>query len=571
MSTSTDLKRPTVAGRIAALLARQVNRRATLRRGAQAAFAFLAAGAVGLRRGQATVRVRQGGAVLEVAPASPAAGTLSAATRSLVEEAAAAGALRASAYRVLSVRATDADGLAAADPEQLQAVVYDYERQRALLVQRPLRGAGGTRVEVTDRQPWPSQDEVDEAIAVVRRAAPRLAGPGTQAYLAMPAVTTHQGEDGRPRRIVTIGLATRRGGATHHEVVGVDPAEGRVLERVEGLARPARRDCGGRLGNGCRDTGDQGQARIQVWEGDRKVWELVGVRPAASSGFFGSGAELVNVRYRGRQVLRRAHVPIVTVAYKRNRGNCGPSYRDAVNVESCFRAVGRDIAPGVRLCRQRPATQLDGDDRGNFRGLAIYLHGGELLLTSELEAGWYRYQTEWWLAMDGTIRAAFRFGAVSNPCTCYDHVHHAYFRLDFDLDGHPNRVEEHDQPDPTGGPVVRRLTREARRPRDPKRRRRWVVRSAGGGMAYAIEPGPYDGTADRYGAGDLWVLRYRPSEVDDHRVARGTQAALNRFVNGEPVLDQDLVVWYGVHLPHVAGRLHTQRLGPTLRPLGGER
>ena len=54
-------------------------------------------------------------------------------------------------------------------------------------------------------------------------------------------------------------------------------------------------------------------------------------------------------------------------------------------------------------------------------------------MVSEMEAGWYRYISEWRLHTDGTIRPRFGFGAVTSLCVCTRHHHHAYWRLDFDI------------------------------------------------------------------------------------------------------------------------------------------
>ena len=88
-----------------------------------------------------------------------------------------------------------------------------------------------------------------------------------------------------------------------------------------------------------------------------------------------------------------------------------------------IQATGKDVAPGFRLCPdageddpRRPAS-----DTGNFLGTAIYVDGQEVVLVSELEAGWYRYVSEWRLHADGTIRPRFAFDAsrahASATCT----------------------------------------------------------------------------------------------------------------------------------------------------------
>ena len=163
-------------------------------------------------------------------------------------------------------------------------------------------------------------------------------------------------------------------------------------------------------------TSRAGAARVTITRDGETLWRLVVVRPAASSGAAGSGVELRGVTYRGTRVLRRAHVPILNVRYDGNA--CGP-YRDWQNEEGRFQAQGSTVAPGFRLCPQPATTVLDtGSDIGNFAGVAVYVDGEEVVLVSELEAGWYRYVSSWRLHADGTIRPRFGFGAVENSCVC---------------------------------------------------------------------------------------------------------------------------------------------------------
>jgi Cu2+-containing amine oxidase len=197
-----------------------------------------------------------------------------------------------------------------------------------------------------------------------------------------------------------------------------------------------------------------------------------------------------------------------------------------------------------------------------------------LVLVSEMTAGWYRYICEWRLHRDGTIRPRFRFGATANSCVCHAHNHHCYWRFDFDLQGATNLVEEFNRA-PGGSTSWRVLRAETKRLRDPSRERRWRVRSTSTpGLSYEIVPGPNDGTADAYGRGDVWVLRFRQNEIDDGidmTTGPRTAAELDRFVNREVVERQDVVVWYAGHFLHDhedpahEGAADCGEVGPTLR------
>jgi hypothetical protein len=293
---------------------------------------------------------------------------------------------------------------------------------------------------------------------------------------------------------------------------------------------------------------------VTVSQGGTVLWRFQVVRPAVSSGLRGSGVELRYVDYRGKRVLYRAHVPILNVLY--DAPPCGP-YRDWQNSEDGFQATGSTPVPGFRLCSSPAQTILDsGNDSGNFRGVAIYVQGEEVVLVSELNAGWYRYISQWRLHVDGTIRPRFGFSAVQNSCVCTRHIHHPYWRFDFDIRTAGNNVvREFNDPPIIAGWNWHTKHFEIKRYRDPSRKRRWRVEHAGSGKGYDLIPGVDDGMADSYGRGDVWILRYRGTELEDgHNSTTGppgtTEADLDKFVNGEVVEKADVVLWYAAHIPH---------------------
>jgi Copper amine oxidase, enzyme domain len=316
-----------------------------------------------------------------------------------------------------------------------------------------------------------------------------------------------------------------------------------------------------------------GQAKITVLQGSTKLWSLVAVRPSASSGADGSGLELRSVYYRGKPVMHQAHVPILNVRYA--RPPCGP-FRDLVWVEDMFRARGRDPARGFRLCSEPARTILDtGSDDGNFRGVAVYVAGQEVVLVSELQAGWYRYVSEWRLHADGTIRPRFGFDATANSCVCIAHVHHAYWRFDFTVQTSGNNLifEHNDPPLQPGTNVWQPQPFEIKRLRDPAHQRRWRVQNANSGRGYTIIPGANDGTAkgDAYAKGDVWLLRHRPRQIDDHPEPDRTEIQIDKYLNRESIHRQDVVVWYGAHFTHDASHEddaagHGHIVGPDLVP-----
>ena len=383
-----------------------------------------------------------------------------------------------------------------------------------------------------------------------------------QPYRPMPPLANLRDPDGNVDRVVAVGL---RSAAGEHRVVGVRTADGEVLREPPHVAASSSEDCGAPLGEAAPAGVGPRQVRVRVWREDTRLWDLVLVRPSASSGTNGSGVELRTVDYLGSRVLHRAHLPIVNVGY-----DDGTAERHWGHEEAAFDAEGDEPVPGFRICTTRPGTILDtATDGGGFRGVALWVDGDELVVTSQLAAGPHRYVNEWRLDADGTIRPRVGFSASANSRTCRPHVHHAYWRLDFDiLAPGSNVLREFNEPAIRGETRWHHMRFEVKRPRDAAHGRFWRIRHDRDGRDYSIRPGPGDGTADQFGAGDVWVLRFDPDEMDDGQgfttdpaLAR---AGLDRFLSGDPVHSQDVVVWYGVHVGHPGGEL--DRVGPDLVP-----
>ena len=97
-------------------------------------------------------------------------------------------------------------------------------------------------------------------------------------------------------------------------------------------------------------------------------------------------------------------------------------------------------------------------------------------LVSELEAGWYRYVSEWRLHADGTIRPRFGFDATCSSCVCFRHHHHVYWRLDFDIQSAGNNlIQEFNDPPIVSWANWHTMPYEVRRLRSASHKRRWRV------------------------------------------------------------------------------------------------
>jgi hypothetical protein len=475
-------------------------------------------------------------------------------------------------------------------PQSYLAKYYDYDNNRCVTIKGKLGQLDPTEIVESKQQPLPNNEEFEEAVRILSQKEQSIAEAiqkkRLNPYRPMPPLYIKESSGGEIERTLCVGLrpnGTTTGGNSsnqQHEIVAVNMIQESVVKfdnRAPENSRAEESLCGSPdAGQPSADRGTLGSAKVTVTQGNTLMWDFVVTRPAASSGTNGSGIELQFVNYKGKRVLRRANVPILNVKYDDDA--CGP-YRDWQYQESMIDANGNDAAAGFRLCPTQAKTVLDnGSDQGNFLGVAVYVDGveKEVVLVSEMEAGWYRYISEWRLHMNGTIKPRFGFAAVNNSCVCNTHHHHVYWRLNFDVgNSKENIIEEYNNPPLSAGQSNWHTIRyETKRLKNPSTNRRWRIKGQKQfDKGYMIIPGSNDGVADSFGKGDIWFLRNRPNQFDDGVVATGPpyEAQIDSFVNHERIKDKDIVVWYGAHFIH--DTTHDDNgttdhiIGPDLKPL----
>jgi hypothetical protein len=539
---------------------------------------------------------------ITIVPVGPTDADLQALKQTLVSQPA-VKALQSANLRHLSTQLNNPDQKSS----RFQAVFYDYTNQRAFTVEGTLSDPSTSVAQVQDGwQPPSSEEEFQDAVAVLR-ADPNLGtsiiSGGLIAYHPMPPVM-ETNADGTPARtrIVNVGLVpASEQSKLAHQIVGVDLVAKKMVAYPGGKPANASVDttvppCG--AANASQATsakGLAGQYQMTVTDPQSQtLWEMLIIRPSASSGTRSSGIEIQNVKYKGRTVMKRGHVPILNVKYV--DGGCGP-YRDWQYQEGMFQATGTDVAPGIRDCGTTIATtEADtGTDTGNFKGVAIYREGSEVVLLTEMEAGWYRYVNEWRFDANGTIKPRYGFGATVNSCTCLTHDHHAYWRLDMDVDGTANSIYDLEVAARTSNRYLPTAT-ETKTVRAGNPAHYLSIRNPATGRSYSLTPGAKDGAADTYGRGDTWLLQYHlgtsnlTNEFDDghNNTNTNTEADLDQFVNNESLINQDSVIWYhatvrhspsginssimcmpaGAHTPGAPLLSGDNLVGPTLVPTG---
>ncbi|MGI8638722.1 MAG: hypothetical protein ACR2MG_02050 [Pyrinomonadaceae bacterium] len=468
-------------------------------------------------------------------------------------------------------------------PTRFRVVFYDYTNDRTIAAVGDFAGVEAITIHEEFYQPLPNDEEFAEAVRVLKQTegfGSLLKNETLKTFQPMPPVTIL---DGTKERLVNVGLNTF-GSAGKNEVVSVRMKDGKIIRYDKGapetsLAAPTA--CGvPNAGQFTTSNGTAGQSQLTVVQDGSPLWEMLVIRPSASSGTRKSGIEVRDVKYRGKSVLKRGHVPVLNVEYSGDQ--CGP-YRDWQYQEDMFQTApgSNDIAPGIRILPpgQIAQTVLDnGTDVGDFRGVAIYTQNDETVLVTELQAGWYRYIMEWRFANDGTIRPRYGFGATNNSCVCTAHNHHAYWRFDFDIVNPTNKVFQVER----GRKFLQPITTELTRLKNIQTNRSLLIQNSTGDEAYLLVPNLTDGVADNFGRSDFWVLQYKnvpggtnlQNEIDDGYNLTGGNCTqndgscinINKFINGESVVNRDVVVWYGAHFIHLDGenRISPDRSGEVL-------
>lgn len=307
------------------------------------------------------------------------------------------------------------------------------------------------------------------------------------------------------------------------------------------------------------------------WPATNPVWEFDVVRPGATGVGQtpnGTGVELRDVYFSGVKVFERANTPVLNVEY--DQGGCG-CYRDWSDSQTNF--VASNVRPGAQSCLAEPTagsvvSTCDtgvGGTPGSFSGVSFEDYGTELVITSHMSAGWYRYLMKWHLYADGRIWPEYSFAANSATCTERAHRHHVYWRFDFDL----NETPTNDVVTETRGGTTTAFTAEASRTWGaPQEEVFWSVRDGDTGPGYDIVPSSADHLlpVDAFSKTDALVLRYRSTELTDS----GGGCAINLGqMNNESVDSQDVVFWYRAGALHTGGNPYEcDIVGPTLKPIG---
>ena len=489
-------------------------------------------------------------------------------------------------------------------PTRFRVVFYNYTEDVVVLAEADFAGKERVHVRRDVFDPWTSPAEIQAAYKIIEGDAAYIAakakGP-VEIYEPMPPISKVNGE-----RLVNIGI--RNADLSLNEIVGVSFKNNKVVRYELGTPETTRMvpaACGVSSAGGGTGAGIAGQAVITIEQTGRNngvpLWELLVVRPSASSGasFERSGIEVRDVKYKGKSSetwpcpgLNVKYVPEQAVTH--------------IVTGNILKVIFRPRQTELKIlhwdphsCRRTKATTVveSRNDSGNYNGVAIYQEdtgnpsGPEVVLVSEMNAGWYRYIMEWRFGTDGTIRPRYGFGSVSSSCVCSPRNHHVYWRLDFDVVQPQNKVYQIER----GRKFMRPITNELASFRSYQLNRGYLIQNADGNEAYQVIPGMNDGEAyftnpngnvETFGAGDFWLMRFKgtaesPGELDDPSNGAGCPnypaACLAPWINNGGINGEDVVIWYGAHQYRVDDASLTEWkenvisgnhvIGPDLRPV----
>ena len=242
-----------------------------------------------------------------------------------------------------------------------------------------------------------------------------------------------------------------------------------------------------------------------------------------------------------------------------------------------------------------------------YASAAESLQGEMLRLFSVSHVGEYNYIPEWRFYDDGTIEPVMgATGALqrrrNSTYSAYgwpldqagtigiSHIHNYYWRLDFDLAGTAENdfVEElefvSNENNRRRHKTITPLNYEAARSVAPERMRSWRIvdgseqNADGHAISYHLEP-LYTGHRDigpsyePWTFNDFYVTTHNSCEkyISHNPAVDGCRSDVSQFVNGQSLIDSDIVVWYGVTFHHIPRsedepRMHAHWSSFTLTP-----
>ncbi len=351
------------------------------------------------------------------------------------------------------------------------------------------------------------------------------------------------------------------------------------------------------------------------WPDDNPIWEMCYLAPSNSSAAQGSSLEVRNVHYNGHLVLERSHVPMLFANYASS--TC---YRDWKDTNSNFLEADQILnptRPAITTCDVStsttqpvgncPFTNVNGGGSVGsasdcFAGVQVEKYPHRLVLTTNHSAAWYKYSSRYTFYSDGRIKPRFGFGNSDGTNHGITHWHHAYYRMDFDINGSDNdevfiRTGTSDALQDEEFSDLRELLNASNNTSTYNDEVTWIVKDSVTGRGFMVAPSAegdsqtgsvddYDIPTDESGAGyhkvDVMVSKYKlynsgtlpeysdtPGSNNLSDCDMNEQAIVGPPGGGESLVGENVVVWYRTAVKDLANQgLICKSGGPTLVPIG---
>ncbi len=330
------------------------------------------------------------------------------------------------------------------------------------------------------------------------------------------------------------------------------------------------------------------------WPVDDPIWEFCYLAPSQSSAADGSSLEIRDAYRNGILVFERAHIPMLFAQYE-----TGLCYRDWKDFNVAFLKSDLTLPkprPAITTCDASvsdtqpvfncPFTDVvKGGSVGSaadcMTGVDIEMYGDRVVLTTNHSAAWYKYSSRFTFFADGRIQPRFGFSNSDGTNFNINHFHHAYWRINFDINGASNdtvlenstlMVNEFSSfRDPTG---------------DNGSETTWSIIDSVSGRGYRINPTPQDYLVDADASGtgnhpiDVMATRYRLlngnlpeySDTPGNNSLGNCSMNVGNLVNSESIDEADVVFWYRASVSDIGGNagnsMRCKSAGPIFEPLG---
>jgi primary-amine oxidase len=295
----------------------------------------------------------------------------------------------------------------------------------------------------------------------------------------------------------------------------------------------------------------------------------------------GEGLVISKADFRGTRVLYRGSQPFTLAPYHDDT----PTFKDGLG-PMCgglpYTAL-KPTAPNVPSWLLPPGNVAANDNQAVVVEFvnATQIVPAMAVVWAKFQIGNYQYIHRWEFRADGSIHAEvglggklFRIAGPDGVPGGRSHIHHFYFRLDFDIVTATDNLAQrfaHDS-NALADDVWRDITVESQQTIDLPKFTKWRVlnrRLIDRDLPRSYELIPCsEGAPDSvYSKGDAWVVRYKgaaeygadvgpdplfPGKCSDHVL--GT-----KYVNGEGVNGEDIVLWYCLRHHHLPRHLSEEK------------